>query len=213
MMKRRKSHLLATVAALAAVAALSAGCGLRAPFVPRDVRKLRPQGRVYLVPIGEAQVAAVDELAGFYRRKYALPVEVVPPTRVPPAAYDARRRQLVAEELTAVLGSQFLPAGEGRRDVVIGVTGDDMYIRGVKWNYAFSYRRERVAVVSSARMDHAFMGLWAATAERQRSRLRKMVTKNIGVLYYGLPLSDHPRSVLYRKVGGPQELDRMGEDF
>jgi hypothetical protein len=40
-----------------------------------------------------------------------------------------------------------------------------------------------------------------------------MLSKNIGVLYYHLPLSDNCSSVMYGKVGGPQELDFMGEDF
>jgi hypothetical protein len=43
--------------------------------------------------------------------------------------------------------------------------------------------------------------------------LRKMVTKNIGVLYYHLPQSNNPQSVLYQNVGGISELDYMGEEF
>jgi hypothetical protein len=49
--------------------------------------------------------------------------------------------------------------------------------------------------------------------ERVDARTRKMVTKNIGVLYFQLPMSDDPRSVLYRNIGGAQEFDRMSEDF
>jgi hypothetical protein len=40
-----------------------------------------------------------------------------------------------------------------------------------------------------------------------------MVAKNIGVIYYGLPVSDNPRSVLYAKIGGVDELDVMTEYF
>jgi hypothetical protein len=40
-----------------------------------------------------------------------------------------------------------------------------------------------------------------------------MVTKNIGLLYFGLPVSGDPHSVLYGNVGGIDDLDRMGEDF
>ena len=46
-----------------------------------------------------------------------------------------------------------------------------------------------------------------------RSRLTKMVAKNIGVLYYGLPLSNDPRSALYGNIGGTDELDVMTEYF
>jgi len=37
--------------------------------------------------------------------------------------------------------------------------------------------------------------------------------KNIGVLYFHLPQSNDPRSVLYKSVGGISELDLMGEEF
>jgi hypothetical protein len=40
-----------------------------------------------------------------------------------------------------------------------------------------------------------------------------MVSKNVGILYYRLPVSDDPRSVLYGNIGGVQEFDRMTDDF
>lgn len=67
---------------------------------------------------------------------------------------------------------------------------------------------EAIAVVSSARMADGF-----ADEERQHQRLRKMVTKNVGILYYGLAVSDDLRSVLYRDILGPQDLDNASEDF
>jgi hypothetical protein len=51
------------------------------------------------------------------------------------------------------------------------------------------------------------------TGELILSRIRKIVTKNVGVLYYKLGPSDNPRSVLYRNIGGLRELDNMSEDF
>ena len=45
------------------------------------------------------------------------------------------------------------------------------------------------------------------------TRLRKMVTKAIAILYYGKPQSNNPRSVLYNQIGGIEELDQVGEDF
>jgi len=40
-----------------------------------------------------------------------------------------------------------------------------------------------------------------------------MVTKNIGIMYFGLPASDNPRSVLFRNILGVDDLDRMTEEF
>jgi hypothetical protein len=39
------------------------------------------------------------------------------------------------------------------------------------------------------------------------------VSTGVRVLYYGLPLSQDPRSLVYASVGGPQELDVMSESF
>ena len=198
---------------LMALAALGAGCAAVRPYAPLDVSRLKGSGTLYLVPLSESLTGTLYELASLYRRKYGLRVEVKRPLRVPAAAYDAGRRQLVAEEVVSALGREYGVADAGQELVIIGVTADDMYIGGKDWSYAFSYRRDGVAVVSSARMDHGLFGLKPASRERQQSRLRKMITKNVGVLYFRLPLSDDPRSVLYGNVGGPQELDRMGEDF
>jgi hypothetical protein len=68
----------------------------------------------------------------------------------------------------------------------------------------------KYAVVSNARMN---LGGPMISEERVKSRLRKMVTKNIGILYYRLPQSNDLRSVLYKNVGGISELDYMGEEF
>lgn len=57
------------------------------------------------------------------------------------------------------------------------------------------------------------LGKRPVNEEQILMRLRKMVTKNVGVLYFHLRQSDDPRSVLYRNVGGIQDLDYMGEDF
>jgi len=125
-------------------------------------------------------------------------------------AYNSDRRQLNANAVLALLQTQY----PSERAVVIAVTDMDMYIPGFRWRYAFSYRREdRLAVVSTARMDHGCLGLFTAGKERRLARLRKMVGKNLGVLYYGLQLSDDPRSLLYANIGGPQELDVMSEIF
>ena len=48
---------------------------------------------------------------------------------------------------------------------------------------------------------------------RPEIRLCKMVTKDIGILYYGLPQSSNPHSVVYNRILGIEELDAVGEQF
>ena len=97
--------------------------------------------------------------------------------------------------------------------IAIGLTTRDMFNPDVEWNYVFSYRENRMAVVSPARMDRGCMGVFPADEQRIDARLRKMVGKNIGIMYFGLGLSRDPASMLYGNIRGPQELDAMSELF
>jgi hypothetical protein len=44
-------------------------------------------------------------------------------------------------------------------------------------------------------------------------RLRKVVTKDIGIMYFGKTPNSNPRSVLYDGILGIEELDHATEDF
>ena len=43
--------------------------------------------------------------------------------------------------------------------------------------------------------------------------LRKMISKNIGIMYYGLEESTDRKSVLYGPILGLDDLDSISEDF
>jgi hypothetical protein len=43
------------------------------------------------------------------------------------------------------------------------------------------------------------------------ARTRKLVSKYIGLLHYGLPASADPSSPMYDSILGPADLDRMKE--
>ena len=97
--------------------------------------------------------------------------------------------------------------------VVIGLTSEDIFIQRYDWDFAFSLRQDnRVAVVSMARMDPVNFGEPANEA-LLNTRLRKMVTKHVGILYFGKSPNTNPRSVLYKDIMGLDDLDAMGEDF
>ena len=182
------------------------------PTAPIDVRALSPAGQVYLVPLDDFPVATAESIARFFGERFGTRMAVQPPIQVPSAFFDNYAGQLNARTVVDILDKRY-PASE-ERVVAIALTRSDMYIPGVGWSYAFSYRNHgRLAVVSSARMDHGCMGIVPADESQQLVRLRKMVGKNVGVLHYRLPLSGDRRSLLYGNVGGPQELDVMAETF
>jgi predicted Zn-dependent protease len=95
---------------------------------------------------------------------------------------------------------------------VIAVTSEDLYVRSrPDWGWAFGLRDDgHLAVVSTARMEAA-PGLVGDRLED--TRLRKMVTKDIGVLFFGLDQSPDPTSVLFNNILSVDDLDAMGEDF
>jgi hypothetical protein len=43
----------------------------------------------------------------------------------------------------------------------------------------------------------------------RNERALKMVSKYIAPMHYDIPLSDNPRSVTYRMIGGLSDLDRI----
>lgn len=182
------------------------------PRHPIDVSGTRPPGRVSLVPIDDFPADRAEAIAEHFRTRFGIPIDVAPAIEWPEDAYVERRRQMNSATMLTLLESTERTAGE--RVVVIGLTTRDMFNPDVGWRYVFSYRRaNRVAVVSPARMDRGCMGVFQADDDRIMARLRKMVGKNIGIMHIGLEMSADPASVLYARIGGPQELDAMSEQF
>ena len=97
--------------------------------------------------------------------------------------------------------------------IIIALTETDMYIREKMWQFAFSYHTDgRFAVVSNARMNPINLGQ-PANAELLYSRVRKMIMKDIGVLYYQMRPNNNPHSVLYSNIQGVEDLDNMSDEF
>jgi predicted Zn-dependent protease len=178
------------------------------PRSPIPVPSPPPGRSLYLAPIGDFPIADAETLVAHFQEKFGISVGLLPSMPVPDDSFDPNRNQLIAERLIDAIGVSYDVAADPGA-VVIGLTDVDMYIAARTWQYAYSLRADdRFAVVSSARMD-----AFAANDAKQMERLRKMVTKNIGVLFYGLPQSDDRGSVLYRDILGPLDLDRASEDF
>lgn len=182
---------------------LRPGSGSRASFIPNA-----PPGRtVHFAPIGDFPAADADALVDHYRDRFGLEVHLLPTLPVPLDAIDPARGQVIAERLAATIQAQGFATDPNA--VIIGLTSEDMYIASKTWQYAYSLRvPDRFAIVSSARMNAL-----GADPAQQMSRLQKIVTKQIGILYYGLPQSSDPTSVLYDNILGPRDLDRVSEDY
>jgi len=172
--------------------------------------------RLYFVGVGHVQPDLVKQLAAHFRQTLGINVEELPTVSFDRVTVDNHRTQVVAEELVAAIRRRYPAAARDIDARIIGVTGDDMYLRSMatSWAFGFSWRSddEHMAVVSYARMDPTALGL-SPDPDMLRSRVTKMVAKDIGVLYFALPLSNNPSSALYGNVGGTDELDVMTEYF
>lgn len=170
--------------------------------------------KVYLVPIGDAPMAEINDLVSHYREKFGITVEVLPAMHLDETTIDSQRQQLIAENVAYSMLRGYSDYRMNPGDVLIGITGQDMYPRSEGWQFCFGWRlgEQRAAVVSTARMALHYLGEPLDEAVL-RKRLRKVVTKDIGLLYYEKSDSDNPRSVLYNNIMGIEELDYVTENF
>ena len=169
--------------------------------------------KLYFVSLGDFSSPPLRELINYYKRKSGLSIVILPALPVEPATFDAHRHQLIAEDLVELIKRRYPKLAQDPNATVIGLTEKDMYIREKTWQFAFSYRMGgHFAVVASARMNPVNFGE-PANAELLHCRVRKMIMKNIGLLYYQLPQSNNPKSVLYSNILGLEELDNVSEDF
>ena len=177
-------------------------------------KKLQPTAKaVYLVPIGSDLSLNIGGLQSYYQEHYGLGIKTLPSMAIDDTVLDRSRNQLVAERVVDAMQSRYSEARDPE-NVLIGLTAKDIYIQQKpEWAWAFSYRGNgRLAVISNAHMTPSNYGL-PPNQTLLETRERKFVTKNIGILYYGKSLSDDPKSVLYGKVTGLDDLDGMGEEF
>jgi predicted Zn-dependent protease len=175
-----------------------------------------PDVRLYLIAVGEAPADLMSTLAENFHERYGLSVEVLPTMQVDNSAFDGERRQFEGMKLIDHIAMQHLDLVRDRRTRIIGITPYDLYMETMrdKWAFTFGVRHNtnQVAIVSFARMDPMNLGQ-ARDDNRLRERLRKMLTKDVGLMCLGLQLSDDPRSVLYGNILGAADLDDMTEDF
>lgn len=175
--------------------------------------RVRGKEKLYFVPLGNFSAASLTKLVNFCKQKTGISATVTQAVPFALSTIDKRRQQVIAEDAVWLMKVKYPNLAADPNAIVIGVTDEDMYMHSEEGQYAFSFRTGgRFAVVSSARMSPVSMGGSADDALTE-SRLRKMVLKNIGILFYYYPSNHDPKSVLYEGVEGVEDLDNMGEDF
>ena len=200
--------------AVATAFVLIAG-GLAAAILPPPRPAAGQERRtIYFVPLGPGASASARDLASHFRQTYKLSTSVLPELPLAdPRLQDDARFQLIAEELVGYMARKHPKLSWEPGAVVIGVTAQDMYVRALTFNFAFTYYEgDRFGVLSTARMDPA----WSAdpaNPDLLRKRARKAATRVVGFLYYGYREMPDKRSVMFGPVLSIDDLDRLRDDY
>lgn len=177
------------------------------PFLAGPSKK-----QVLLVPLGPLSKEDLTWAPEYYKAKFGVNAQVLSAIPLNVSVWNARRRQLVAENLVGLM-RQKLPEWNGDQStVLIGITASDMYIGSYDWNYAINYREDgRYGVVSLARLRPLL--LQQGNEALRVSRLQKMITKNVYLLCFDVPLSNDATSAVSGGVMSPDEVDYMSDQI
>jgi YD repeat-containing protein len=171
---------------------------------------LKGSGRIYLVHLGTDNPAySLEDFAQRLRSTYGLDVQVLSPKPLDPAAlgpFHSRlenplHTQYVAELLYGQIKRDYPELAKDPHAYLIGFTDADMYPAYLGWDWTFTLRDgERAAIISTHYMqDEPWLekkvGAQVASQHFQ-ARLRRILLKDIGILYWHLPLNDDPTSLL-----------------
>lgn len=172
-----------------------------------------PVCQIYFVPIGAFPDTMTQDLIRHYDQTLHLRIRPLPALPVTDDMVDQAREQLIGEEVIRKMKEQWPDLATDPNVRLLGMTGDDMFIRSKQWHFAFALREEgRFALVSKHRMDPTFFKL-PPNDDVMIARMRKMLTKQIGLQYYGLPNRQEKTSVLFSSILGLDDLDAMSPEF
>jgi YD repeat-containing protein len=163
-------------------------------------------GRIYLLQLGpHAEPCTVQDLAEWLRDKYTLDTQILQATALDPAAWDSSRHLYIAELLYAQIKREHPTLAVDQNSWLIGFTDAGMYSATQKWDSTFSQRdHHRAAIISSSGMaDSAISIAWLLLTTLNYTpkstipdRLRRILLRDVAILYWHLSLNNDPGSLL-----------------
>ena len=164
-------------------------------------------GRIYLVQLGpHTDPYSIQELSEWLRDKYSLDTQILQPAALDPAAWDSSRHRYIAERLYAQIKREHPTLAADPKVWLIGFTDAEMYSVTRKRSATFSQRDgQRAAIISSFKIeDSPMLRGWLRLTTKHyapksslRDRLRRILLKDVAVLFWHLPLNNDPGSLLY----------------
>ena len=168
-----------------------------------------PAKNVFLVPIGLSPRESLDWAPAYYKSKLGIDLTVLRPVSVNPKLVDPSRNQLNADKCLEVILEKYPDLARDPFAILIGVTSGDIFIPGLNWEYAENmHHGGRLQSSPPPAHPPAVLGIW--NPEWFDSRLQKLLTKNVAMLYFDLPMSSDYTSMLSGGVLSGTEIDQMG---
>ena len=168
---------------------------------------------VYFVPIGNMSDKYKLELLAHFEKTFPLKFSFTPYLKLRKGMIDPKTRQVFADKILQYLDKDFGSYSDNEKAIYIAVTHVDM--RTSKESEAATvtdHKDGRFAVVANRRMMPQLTGsVLLINIDTVLANTRKMISRNIGMLYYNKPANNDPKSVLYRKLTSVQILDNMQE--
>src|SRR5215831_10658545 len=142
--------------------------------VPAEMRAPGPAaGPIDLVSIGPVARERLDFLCEVVREVFAARCRTGERLPIPPEAWVRDRDQVDADVMLGVLVDRF-PDDASR---VLAITERDMFAAGRPYVFGYGHLRDRVAIVSTARLDPGGEGMSSAVL---RARMYKAVVHELG---------------------------------
>jgi hypothetical protein len=178
--------------------------------------ELKGTGRIYLVQIGPHTASySLDDFAGWLRTKYSLDVQILPLMELNPSDWNPSRKQYVAELLYQRIEHEHPDLAANPKAFLIGFTDADMYPVYHNWSSTFAERdsQHHTAIISSDGLEDSPLPFVKRNAVQSmtefQAKLRRILLKNVAILYWNLPVNNDPTSVLHQ----PLNPDIPAEDI
>lgn len=185
--------------------------------------ELKGSGRIYLVQLGpKTQPYSLDDFARWLHAAYALNVDVLPALPLEPAELDPSRTLFgrpngtyIAELLYDRMKSAHPDLAADPGAYLIGITDAPMDSVRHRWASTFTERDlQRAAVISTHGMEDDLITRLenheAAVGEFQ-ARVRRILLKDVAVLFWKLPLNQDQTSLLGQPLEPDIPADRIYE--
>jgi archaemetzincin len=176
-------------------------------YVPPAMRATRrAPGPVALQPLGPVPATELKFLEEVVAALLGARSIVLPALEMPPACWDASRRQFDADRLLDLLFAR-LPDAAMR---VMGVLDSDMFAAGRTFVFGYAHLRDGVGVYSLARLREDWYGR-AADEPKLRDRTWRAVAHELGHTF-GNPHCEAAECVM-RAVSHIESLDALSPSF